>query len=292
VNDSASAGASVRLGTRTVRRVGYGTMRLIALQGDPAAARALLETALDLGVSHFDTAEYYGHGFASRLLRDVVGNRPGVVIATKVGAVALPGGPMRLRPAQRPEDLRAGVHANLRTLGTDRLDLVNLRRHDEDPATAVDIDDQVGELARLRDEGLVDNIGLSAVDEKDAERVLPAGIACIQNQYSLLDREDEPLLALCERQGIAWVPYFPLGGGGIAGARDVVGHPALQEQAAGLGITPSQLGLAWLLHRSPAIALIPGSTRKEHLIENLAVPNLEIPAETLAQLDLLGGRTR
>lgn len=290
MNDSTSPTASVRLGTRTVGRVGYGTMRLLALQGDPAAARALLEAALDLGVNHFDTADYYGDGFVNRLLQDVAGNRPGVVIATKVGAVSLPGGPMRLRPAQRPEELRAGVHANLRTLGADRLDLVNLRRHDEDPAAAVDIDDQIGELVRLRDEGLVDNIGLSAVEQKTAERALRAGIVCIQNQYSLLDRQDEPLLTLCEQQGIAWVPYFPLGGGGIAGATEVTGNPALQEEAVELGITPGQLGLAWLLHHSPAIALIPGSTRKERLTENLSVRDLEIPAETLGRLDSLAAR--
>jgi aryl-alcohol dehydrogenase-like predicted oxidoreductase len=200
-----------------------------------------------------------------------------------------------LRPAQRPEELRTGVEENLAALGLDRIPVVNLRRMDAGLTIpvpddqVVDLDDQLAELISLRDEGKIGAIGLSSVSPDVLRRALPAGIVCVQNPYSLLDREDEELLGLCAAQRIAWVPYFPLGGA-LPGAAKVTDEPAVLAAAEHLGCTPAQVGLAWLLHHSPHTLLIPGTADTGHLEANLAAGSLVLGEEILAALDAVTPR--
>jgi pyridoxine 4-dehydrogenase len=278
------------LAGRTVSRVGYGAMRLEHLQSDPGAAVALLRRAFDLGVDHVDTAQFYGDGFANEVIRKALGPGDDVLVASKVGADPDPGGPLPLRLAQRPEELRASVEDNLRALGADRIPLVNLRRADRRPGLLaegdqlVDLDDQLAVMTALRDEGKIGAIGLSSVTLDGLRRALPAGIACVQNAYNLVGRDDEDMLALCVAENIAWVPFFPLGGA-FPGLPKVTDEPAVQRAARALGHTPAQIGLAWLLHHAPNTHLIPGTASAEHLEENIAVGGIVLDAATLAALD-------
>ncbi|MDS0140011.1 MULTISPECIES: aldo/keto reductase [unclassified Amycolatopsis] len=278
------------LAGRTVCRVGYGAMQLERLHDDRAAAVALLRHAIDLGVDHVDTAQFYGNGFVNDVIREALGSGDDALIATKVGADPDPGGPIPLRLAQRPEELRASVEDNLRALGLDRIPLVNLRRGDRRPGLVaegeqlVDLDDQLAVLTALRDEGKIGAIGLSAVTSDVLRRALPAGIACVQNAYSLVSREDEDMLELCVAENIAWVPFFPLGGA-FPGLPKVTDEPAVRAAAQALGRTPAQVGLAWLLHRAPNVHLIPGTASAAHLEGNLAAADVTLDAETLAALD-------
>lgn len=199
-------------------RVGYGAMQLERLHADRDAAIALLRRAVELGVDHVDTAQFYGDGFVNELIRDAFRPEDGVVVVGKVGADPNPGGAVPLRLAQRPEQLRASVEDNLKTLGLDRIPVVNLRRLDTGPGLrsegdqVVDLDDQLAVMTALRDEGKIGAIGLSSVTAEVLRRALPAGIACVQNAYSLVARGDEEMLRLCADEQIAWVPFFPLGG--------------------------------------------------------------------------------
>jgi pyridoxine 4-dehydrogenase len=283
------------LAGRTVFRVGYGAMQLERLRADRAAAVALLRRAVELGVDHVDTAEFYGNGFVNGVIREVVGSGDDVLIATKVGADPDPDGPIPLRLAQRPEQLRASVEKNLVSLGTDRVPLVNLRRADVRPGVTaegeqlVDLDDQLEVMTALRDEGKIGAIGLSAVTTGILRRALPAGIACVQNAYSLVGRADEEMLELCVAEGIAWVPFFPLGGA-FPGMPKVTGEPAVHTAAEALGCTPSQVGLAWLLHHAPNVHLIPGTADAAHLEANIAAGDIVLDDSTLATLDAV--RTR
>jgi pyridoxine 4-dehydrogenase len=201
-----------------VSRVGYGAMQLRRLRDDRDAAAALLRRAAELGVDHVDTAYFYGDGLVNELIRDAFRPEDGVVVVSKVGAEPNPGGRIELRLAQRPEQLRASVEDNLRSLGTDQVPVVNLRRTDSGPglrATGdqlVDLDDQLAVMTALRDEGKIGAIGLSSVSLDVLRRAVPVGIVCVQNAYSLVSREDEDMLEFCAAEGIAWVPYFPLGG--------------------------------------------------------------------------------
>ncbi|ADJ44868.1 oxidoreductase [Amycolatopsis mediterranei S699] len=291
-----SSTARGALAGRTVSRVGYGAMQLERLHGDRAAAVALLRRAVELGVDHVDTAQFYGNGFVNGVIRDVLRSAEDLLIATKVGADPDPGGPIPLRLAQRPEELRASVEDNLRALGLDRIPLVNLRRADRRPgvlaegAQLVGLDDQLAVLTALRDEGKIGAIGLSAVTLDVLRRALPAGIACVQNAYSLVGRDDEDLLELCLAEGIAWVPFFPLGGD-FPGLPKVTDEPAVRAAAQALGHTPAQIGLAWLLHRAPNVHLIPGTASAAHLEANLAVADIELDDETLAALDAIPARS-
>ncbi|RSD09451.1 aldo/keto reductase [Amycolatopsis eburnea] len=286
--------SSSQLAGRTVARVGFGAMQLERLRDDRPAAVALLRRALDLGVEHVDTAEFYGNGFVNDVIREAVGDD--VLIATKVGANPDPGGPVPLRLAQRPEELRASVEDNLRTLGTERIALVNLRRAELRPGLLaegdqlVDVDDQLAVLTALRDEGKIGAIGLSSVGLDTLRRALPAGIACVQNAYSLVARDDEEMLRLCLAEDIAWVPFFPLGGA-FPGLPKVTDEPAVQAAAAALGVTPAQIGLAWLLHHAPNVHLIPGTASVAHLEANIAAGSVVLDAETLAALDAVPSRS-
>jgi pyridoxine 4-dehydrogenase len=285
------------LAGRTVSRVGYGAMQLERLRGDRDAALALLRHALDLGVNHLDTAEFYGNTFVNGIIRDTI--RPGddVLVASKVGADPNPGGPIPLRPAQRPHELRASVEDNLKTLGTDRLGLVNLRRMDTRPGVLaegvqlVDLDDQLEAMTAMRDEGKIGAIGLSSVTLEILRRALPAGIACVQNAYSLVSRDDEDMLELCVAEDIAWVPFFPLGSA-FPGLPKVTDEPAVRTVAESLSRTPSQVGLAWLLHHAPNVHLIPGTADAEHLEANIAAGSIVFDDATLATLDAVPSRSQ
>ncbi|GAA3290028.1 aldo/keto reductase [Streptomyces cinereospinus] len=271
-------------------------MQLERLHGDRDTALATLRLAVELGIDHIDTAQFYGDGFVNGLLREALRPEDGVLVATKVGADPNPGGPVPMRPAQRPEELRASVEANLAGLGLDQIPLVNLRRMDAAPRIpleadqVVDLDDQLAEMTALRDEGKIGAIGLSTVTLDGLRRAIPAGIACVQNAYSLVARGDEDLLQLCVAENIAWVPYFPLGSA-FRGMPKVTDEAAVQEAARALDATPSQVGLAWLLHHAPNVLLIPGTANADHLRANVAAGALTLDAATLAALDAVPART-
>ena len=277
------------LAGRPVARIGYGAMQLpgpgvLGPPRDRAAALALLRRAVDLGINHIDTAQYYGPDVANELIHAALHPYPeDLVLVTKVGAERDRQG--RWISAQRPHELRAGVEANLRSLEVERIDVVNLRLAD-DGAPGVDLDSQLAEMIALRAEGKIGGIGISSVSVGQLRQALPAGIACVQNAYNLLDRADEPLLELCSENDIAWVPYFPLGSA-FAGAAKVTEHPAVLAAAAAQGATPAQVCLAWLLGHDPHILLIPGTSSLKHLTENMATANVRLDADTTAQLDRL-----
>ncbi|MCO1659108.1 aldo/keto reductase [Pseudonocardia humida] len=281
---------------RAVARIGYGAAQLDRLHDRRDEAVALLRHAVDAGVDHVDTAEFYGFGFANAVIREALRPTDDVMVATKVGADPDPGGRLPLRTAQRPEELRASVEDNLRSLGVDRLAVVNLRRLDSGPGMrpegdqVVDLDDQLAVMTALRDEGKVGAIGLSGVTPDGLRRALPAGIACVQNAYSLVARDDDDLLGLCAAEGVAWVPFFPLGGA-FAGLPKVTEEPAVHVVADSLGVTPAQVGLAWLLHRAPNVLLIPGTADHDHLDANLAVGGITLDDAALATLDAVESRS-
>jgi aryl-alcohol dehydrogenase-like predicted oxidoreductase len=284
------------LAGRTVSRVGFGAMQLERLQEDRAGAVAVLRRAVELGIDHIDTAQFYGDGFANGVIREAIRPEDGVLVASKVGATPQSDGPVRLRLAQRPEELRASVEDNLASLGLDRIPLVNLRRADTGPGLraegdqVVDLDDQLAVMVALRDEGKIGAIGLSSVTAEILRRGIPAGIACVQNSYSLVARDDEDMLALCLAEGIAWVPYFPLGSA-FPGMPKVTDEPAVVEAARALGATPSGIGLSWLLHHAPNVLLIPGTANVEHLRANAEAGSIVLDDATLAALDAVPTRS-
>lgn len=279
-----------RIGRQQVARMGFGAMQLRRLADTPADAMALLRRAIELGVDHLDTAQFYGDGFVNNVIAEVVRDASQIVVVTKVGADPDPGGKIPIKLAQRPEQLRASVEDNLRSLGVEQLAVVNLRRLDVGPGLAaegdqiVDIDDQLAAMIAMRDEGKIGSIGLSAVSLDSLTRAIPAGIACVQNAYSLVSRRDEDMLAICAGHEIAWVPFFPLGGA-FPGHPKVTDHATVTEIAARLAVTPSQLGLAWLLAHRPGILLIPGTASAAHLEENIAAASIALDDETIAELD-------
>jgi pyridoxine 4-dehydrogenase len=282
-------GGTAMLAGRHVARIGYGAMQLPGpgVLGPPrnrAVALAVLRRAVELGVNHIDTAQYYGPDVSNELIHAALHPYPdGLVLVTKVGADRDRQG--RWIPAQRPRELRAGVEANLRSLGVERIDVVNLRLPG-DGAPHVDLDSQLAEMIALRAEGKIGGIGISSVNIDQLRQALPAGIACVQNAYSVLDRADEPLLDLCRQREIAWVPFFPLGSA-FTGAAKVTEHPAVLAVAAEVGATPAQVGLAWLLAHDPHILLIPGTSSLKHLNENVATADVSLNADAMAALDVL-----
>jgi pyridoxine 4-dehydrogenase len=287
-------GGEVLLAGRPVARVGYGAMQLAERPGRaplPAGeAIALLRAAVELGVNHFDTAQFYGDGLANDLIRRALAPyADDIVLVSKVGADHVDA-PFPLKPAQRPHELRASVDDNLASLGVDQLAVVNLRRLDIQPGLlatgdqVVDLDDQLAELVALRDEGKIGAIGLSNVTLDQLRQALPVGIACVQNAYSLVERSAEPMLDLCAAEGIAWVPFFPLGSA-FPGRPKVTDQPAVMEAARALGATPSQVGLAWLRQHAPNVLLISGTSSIDHLRENVAAGELDLPADLIAHLE-------
>ena len=286
-------GTAVLAGHR-VARIGFGAMQLAALRGrpavDPDVAVKVLRAAVEQGVNHIDTAEFYAAGACNALIRTALHPYPeDLALVSKVGAEH--GDAAGLVPAQRPEQLRAGVEANLASLGVERLAAVNLRRLDAPPGIVaegdqrVDLDSQLAELVALRDEGKIDGIGLSGVSPEQLRRALPAGIACVQNSYSLVDRASEPVLDLCREHDIAWVPFFPLGSA-FPGHPKVTEQPAVLAAAADLGVTPAQLGLAWLLADYARTLLIPGTANPAHLAENVAAGSVGLEPQLVEKLRL------
>lgn len=236
----------------------------------------MLRRAVELGVNHIDTASFYAGGAVNDLIRQALSPyRDDLVIVSKVGARSADG-PIGLAAAQQPAELRAAVEADLRQLGIDRIPVVNLRRLDLAPGLAaegdqvVDLDDQLAEMIPLRDEGKIGAIGISNVPLDILRRATPAGIVCVQNAYSLLDRSHEDMLETCLTEGIAWVPFFPLGSA-FAGFPSVADNAVVAEVARELDATGAQIGLAWLLAHAPNTLLIPGTRSITHLEENLAL---------------------
>ena len=273
-------------------RVGYGAMQLAGpgVFGPPKdhdAAIEVLRTAIDLGIRHIDTADFYGPQITNELIREALAPYPDDLhIVTKVGARRDDAG--NWLPAGAPAELRDQVHDNLRHLGLDVLDVVNLRVLDgqDEHSPETSISDQFGALAELRQQGLIRHLGVSTVHaEQLAEARSIAPVACVQNFYNIARRKDDPLVELTARDGIAYVPYFPLGG------FSPLQSDALDAVARQLGTTPMAVALAWLLQRSPNILLIPGTSSAAHLRENVASAALELPPDALARLDAIGSAT-
>jgi pyridoxine 4-dehydrogenase len=293
-------GGQGTIGTAKVARVGYGAMQLFESE-TLADAAAVLRRAVDLGVNHIDTASFYGPGEVNRRIRAALDPYPeDLVIVSKVGARYTGEDPVPLAAAQKPAELRAAVEDDLRELGLDCVPVVNLRRLDLGPGLQaegdqiVSLDDQLAEMIALRDEGKIGAIGISAVPLEVLLRALPAGIACVQNAYSLLDRAQENMLDVCAAEDIAWVPYFPLGSA-FAGFPSVADNPVVVEVAAEIGATGAQVGLAWLLAHAPNTLLIPGTRSLAHVEENVGTANVVLSADALARLDAVstpGGKAR
>ncbi len=276
------------LGDRTVNRMGYGAMQLAGsgVFGPPrdhAAALAVLRAALEAGVNHIDTSDFYGPHVTNRIIREALHPyADDLVIVTKVGA--LRGEDASWRPAQSPAELEQAVHDNLRNLGLDVLDVVNLRvMGDVHAPSEGSIEPQFSALARLQQQGLIRHLGMSnatAAQVAEAQRIAP--VVCVQNQFNLAHREDDAFVDALAAQGIAYVPFFPLGGFSPLQSR------TLSDVAARLGVTPMQVALAWLLGRAPNILLIPGTSSLSHLRENLAVAELRLGEDVMAELDGIG----
>ena len=272
---------------RPVRRLGYGAMQLAGpgVFGPPKdhdAALAVLREAVASGINHIDTSDFYGPHITNQLIREALHPyQDDLVIVTKLGAVR--GDDGAWLPAMEPEDLRRGVHDNLRNLGLDTLDVVNVRIMGNIHAPAEgSIEKQVTALAELQREGLVRHIGLSNVTAAQiAEAQGIAKIVCVQNQYNLVHREDDTLVDELASQGIAYVPFFPLGG------FSPIQSSVLSTVAQTIGATPMHVALAWLLHRSPNILLIPGTSSVTHLRENLQAGQLNLSDAVLAELDAI-----
>jgi aryl-alcohol dehydrogenase-like predicted oxidoreductase len=269
----------------TVRRIGYGAMQLAGpgVWGpprDPDGAVAVLREAVAAGVNHIDTSDYYGPHVTNQIIRRALHPYPaGLVIVTKLGGRRPPDGSWQ--PAISPEELTAGVHDNLRNLGLDALDIVNYRvmGSGHGPAEG-SIAEQVSALADLRRKGLIRHVGVSNVTTAQlAEAQAITDIVCVQNNFNLVHRHDDAMIDGLARQGIAYVPFFPLGG------FTPLQSSILTDVAGRLGATPMQIALAWLLHRSPNILLIPGTSSVAHLRENLAAGQLALSPETLTELD-------
>jgi pyridoxine 4-dehydrogenase len=281
-----------KLGDRDVNRIGFGAMQLAGpgVFGPPrdrAAALAVLRRAVALGVDHIDTSQYYGPDVVNELIREALHPYPaGLRLVTKVGARRDDKGVWL--PALRPEELRAGVEDNLRTLGVEQMTLVNLRLLDGepgDPATPP-LAEMLGALEDLRGEGKLAHIGVSNVSPVQLEEALElVPVAAVQNQYSLLDRSNEDMLEVCRERGLAFVPFFPLGSAFTGGPRRLAEDPAIARIAHRHGATTSQVALAWLLHRDERILLIPGTSSVAHLEENLAAIDLELDADDMAALE-------
>ena len=279
------------MGTLSVHRIGFGAMQLPGrgVMGPPRdhdEAIAVLRRAVELGVDHIDTAEFYGIGVSNGLIREALYPYPeNLVIVSKVGAFRdAKGGWL---PGQRPDQLRAGVEDNLRTLGVDQLGAVNFRLidHPEASAERVALEDQLAEMVALRDEGKIAGIGISTADRAQVQQAIDqAGIVCVQNAFSLVDQKDADVLELCHERGIAYVPYFPLGGA-FPGSAKVNDSAAVQAVAERLGASPSQIGLAWLLAHRGNILLIPGTSRVAHLEQNMAVGDITLSPDDIAELE-------
>jgi len=275
----------------TVNRMGYGAMQLAGphVFGPPRdsdEAIAVLREAVESGVNHIDTSDYYGPHVTNQIIRQALHPYPkGLVIVTKLGARR--GADASWIPALSRQELIDGTHDNLKNLGLDALDVVNLRVGGFTEPSEGSIEEPLTVLAELKRQGLIRHIGLSNVTAKQvAEAQAITEIVCVQNFYNVAQRKDDTFIEDLASQGIAYVPFFPLGG------FTPLQSSTLDTAAESRKVTPMQLALAWLLHRSPSILLIPGTSSRKHLRENLQAASLQISAELLADLDLIGGAPR
>jgi aryl-alcohol dehydrogenase-like predicted oxidoreductase len=284
------------LGSYTVGRVGFGAMQLpgpgvFGPPRDHDQAIAVLRRAIELGINHIDTAQFYGPNVANELIREALHPYPeNLALVSKVGGAR--DEHANWVPAQEPDELRRQIEENLRTLGTDRLAAVNLRvfagERPNAPAVVEDrelFDRQLATMVKARDEGLIAGVGLSSISHEHLQIALDqTEIVCVQNAYNLVDRTSQPLLDTCLEHGIAFVPFFPLGSA-FAPDSPVLGHPAVQREASKLGRTPAQIALAWTLSVAPNVLLIPGTSSVPHLEENTAVADIELDDDTKRELD-------
>jgi aryl-alcohol dehydrogenase-like predicted oxidoreductase len=269
-----------------INRMGYGAMQLAGpgVFGPPRdrdEAIAVLRTAVEAGVDHIDTADFYGPTVVNELIREALHPYDGLTIVTKVGARRGPDGAWIHR--REPVDLQKQVHENLEHLGVAVLDVVNLRVGSVDGPDETPITPQFTALAELQQQGLIRHLGISTASGKqltEAQGIAP--VVTVQNQYNVADRADDAMIDRCAAEGITYVPYFPLGG------FTPLQSETLNKVAARLDATPHQVALAWLLQRSPAIALIPGTSSVAHLRENLAAADLVLPGDAVAELDTIG----
>ncbi|MDX6707895.1 MAG: pyridoxine 4-dehydrogenase [Solirubrobacteraceae bacterium] len=281
------------LGAHTVNRIGFGAMQLagpgvFGPPRDPNAARAVLRRAIELGVDHIDTSQYYGPDVVNELIRETLAPYPpGLRIVSKVGGKRDDAGAWL--PAQLPEELRSGVEENLATLGVESLAAVNLRLMDSVPGGAgplVPLAEQLGTMEDLRREGKIEAIGISSAERASVEQALElADLACVQNAFSIMHRDAQDVLELCAERGIAFVPFFPLGSAFTGGPAAIAADPQVIEVAAKHGVSASQVALAWLLHRDPHILLIPGTSSVTHLEENLGAAAVTLDDEDMNALE-------
>jgi aryl-alcohol dehydrogenase-like predicted oxidoreductase len=284
---AAHSGTFLLGGDVPVHRLGFGAMRLTGkgIWGEPAdhaAAIAVLRRAVELGINLIDTADSYGPEVSERLIAEALHPYPaGLVIATKAGLVRP--GPDQWTPNGRPEHLRAALEGSLRRLKLDRIDLYQLHRIDPSVPAA----DQLGTLQRFQDEGKIHHIGLSEVSIADIEGARKlVRIVSVQNRYGLTDRAHEAVLDHCEREGLAFLPWYPLGAGRLVRSRGLLGRSTrpLDRVANELHATPAQVGLAWLLRRSPVMLPIPGTSQVKHLEDNVAAALLELSDQEFTAL--------
>jgi pyridoxine 4-dehydrogenase len=275
----------------TVNRMGYGAMQLAGphVFGPPRdidEAIAVLREAVESGVNHIDTSDYYGPHVTNQIIKQALHPYPkGLVIVSKLGARR--GADASWIPALSQQELIDGTHDNLKNLSLDALEVVNLRVGGFTDPSEGSIEEPLATLAELKRQGLIRHIGLSNVTAKQvAEAQAITEIVCVQNFYNVAQRKDDALIADLASQGIAYVPFFPLGG------FTPLQSSALDAAAASLNVTPMQLALAWLLHRSPNILLIPGTSSRKHLRENLKAASLQVPPALVADLDSIGARLR
>lgn len=279
-----------KLGSRSVKRLGYGAMQLAGpgVFGPPRdheAALAVLRAAVEAGVNHIDTSDFYGPHITNRIIREALHPYPDdLVIVTKIGASRGTDGSWN--PAVSPQALTEAVHDNLRNLGLDVIDVVNLRiMFDVHGPSEGSIEPLLTPLAELQRQGLVRHIGLSNVTATQiAEGRKIAEVVCVQNMYNLAHRQDDDLIDDLARDGIAYVPFFPLGG------FSPLQSSALSDVAARLGATPMQVALAWLLRRSPNILLIPGTSSVSHLHENIGAVDVELSDAVMVELDAVAAK--
>lgn len=284
-----SAAGTFRLGDRRVNRIGYGAMQLagVGVFGPPKdreQAIAVLREAVASGVNHIDTSDYYGPHIVNEIIREALSPYPdNLVLVTKLGARR--GDDASWLPWNKPDELAQGLSDNLRNLGVEAMEVVNLRIMGAVHAPSEDsIAGQVEAMAELQRQGLFRHLGLSNVTRRqieEAQSITP--VVCVQNHYNLVRREDDGLIDWLAGQGIAYVPFFPLGGFSPLQSEELSGI------AAELGATPMQVALAWLLQRSPNILLIPGTSTLGHLQENLAIAELNLSEDVLERLDAIGG---
>jgi aryl-alcohol dehydrogenase-like predicted oxidoreductase len=259
--------------------------RVFGPPADPAAARAVLRRAIELGVDHIDTAQYYGPDVVNELIRDALRPYPASLrIVSKVGARRDDRG--AILPASQPDELRAGVEDNLQTLRVDALALVNLRLIGPAGRGRIPLAEQLGALKTLQDEGKIESIGLSnaTVDQVTAALAM-VDLGEVQNAYNIKLRDDEDVLRFCADRDIAYVPFFPIGSAFTGGPKALAEDPRISSVAAKHGATPAQVALAWLLHKDPHVLLIPGTSSVAHLEQNMAAARIALDDEDLVALD-------